>query len=155
MKFSDIQVRNARLDDVAALKEIIDYYSQQNLLLPKTSEEIIDKIRNFFVAVLGDLVVGCCAIAFFSSDLAEIRSVAVRMEFQRHQLGQKLIEHAESVLRDEHVCNAFVLTRAKNFFLSLGYLEVSKMRFPQKIWKDCLTCPNLMKCDEIAMLKIL
>jgi len=153
MKFSDIKIRNARLSDVDELADIIAHYSRENLLLPRSMDQIVGDIRNFFVAVSDSKIIGCCAISFFSKYLAEIRSVAVLEEFQRFGVGRKLIEYTEQVLKDEQVENVFVLTRAKDFFIALSYSEVPKSQFPQKIWKDCMTCPNLMKCDEIAMIK--
>jgi amino-acid N-acetyltransferase len=35
----------------------------------------------------------------------------------------------------------------------MGYSEIEKEYFPQKIWRDCTNCPKLMACDEIAMVK--
>ena len=34
----------------------------------------------------------------------------------------------------------------------LGFREVSKETFPQKVWNDCLNCPKFTQCDEIALI---
>jgi len=46
-----------------------------------------------------------------------------------------------------------VLTLSRHFFSRLGYSEIEKEYFPQKIWRDCTRCPKLMACDETAMVK--
>jgi amino-acid N-acetyltransferase len=70
-------------------------------------------------------------------------------------IGRLLVEKAESVLREEGVEEVFVLTLSREFFSRVGYSEIKKEYFPQKIWRDCTHCPKLMACDEIAMVKTL
>ena len=38
------------------------------------------------------------------------------------------------------------------FFISLGFKEVEKEMFPEKIWADCLKCAKFNCCDEKAVL---
>jgi amino-acid N-acetyltransferase len=45
-----------------------------------------------------------------------------------------------------------VLTYQTVFFAKLGFVECSKDRLPQKVWKDCVLCPKFPDCDETAML---
>jgi len=47
----------------------------------------------------------------------------------------------------------FCLTRRRSFFARLGFHEVPREVFPHKIWNDCLACPRLSSCDEVAMLR--
>ena len=150
---TDITIRTARLSDAAAIEGISALYAKQGYMLKRASENIIENIRNFFVAEQNGSVIGSCAISFFTLHLAEIRTLAVEDTFKRRGVGSMLVEKAEEVLREEGVKTAFVLTLSPGFFRSLGYREVEKERFPQKIWRDCTSCPKLMACDEIAMIK--
>ena len=153
MQQEPLVVRYARLADAEAISAITAEYARQGIMLERSGENIIENIRNFFVAEYQGEVIGCCAIAFYTLKLAEIRSLAV---FNRHKMkgiGRRLVEKAETVLREEGVREVFVLTLNRDFFSRVGYCEIKKEYFPQKIWRDCTHCPKLMACDEIAMVK--
>lgn len=153
MVSTGITVRTARLADAEAIGAITSLYAERGVMLKRSPESIIENIRNFLVAEQDGKVIASCAISFFTLHLAEIRTLAVIDTFKRCGIGSMLVGKAEEVLREEGVTIAFVLTLSPEFFLSLGYREVNKEMFPQKIWRDCTNCPKLMACDEIAMIK--
>ncbi len=155
MQQSELNVRYARLADATAISAITVEYARQGIMLERSDESIVENIRNFFVAEYNGEVIGCCAIAFYTSKLAEIRSLAVFNRYKMKGIGRLLVEKAETVLREEGVSEVFVLTLSSEFFRRLGYREIQKEYFPQKIWRDCTHCPKLMACDEIAMVKTL
>ena len=155
MQQSELHVRYARLADATAISAITAEYARQGIMLERSCENIVENIRNFFVAEYSGEVIGCCAIAFYTSKLAEIRSLAVFNRYKMKGIGRLLVEKAESVLGEEGVSEVFVLTLSSEFFRRLGYREIQKEYFPQKIWRDCTHCPKLMACDEIAMVKTL
>ena len=155
MQQSELHVRYARLADATAISAITAEYARQGIMLERSDESIVENIRNFFVAEYNGEVIGCCAIAFYNSKLAEIRSLAVFNRYKMKGIGRLLVEKAETVLREEGVSEVFVLTLSSEFFRRLGYREIQKEYFPQKIWRDCTHCPKLMACDEIAMVKTL
>jgi amino-acid N-acetyltransferase len=148
-----VLVRYARLADAGAIAAITAEYAREGIMLERTAENVIENIRNFFVAEHEGDIIGCCAIAFYNTKLAEIRSVAVLGQYKRKGTGRTLVRKAEEILKEEGVVEVFVLTLNPAFFGSLGYTEIKKEYFPQKIWRDCTHCPKLMACDEIAMVK--
>ncbi|MBM3162844.1 MAG: N-acetyltransferase [Chlorobi bacterium] len=150
---SGVFVRYARLADAGAIAALTAEYARDGIMLERSAENVIENIRNFFVAELDGKIIGCCAVAFYTSRLAEIRSVAVLMQHKRKGTGRMLVEKAEEILKEEGVTEVFVLTLNPGFFGGLGYSEIKKEYFPQKIWRDCTHCPKLMACDEIAMVK--
>jgi amino-acid N-acetyltransferase len=149
------EIRNAKLREASEIASLISSYSSKNLMLSRTAESVVEEIRNFIVAEYKGKIAGCCAVSFFTEDLAEIRSVAVDRQYKGKGIGSGLISKAEEILRDEGIKNAFVLTYVDDFFSRLGYIKVDKSKFPQKIWRDCLSCPKITQCDEIAMEKSL
>jgi amino-acid N-acetyltransferase len=153
MPAADTRVRNARLADAPAISQITSGYAGKGIMLERPVENIIEDIRNFFVAEYQGRVIGCCAVAFYTVRLAEIRSLAVLEEFKGAGIGRLLIEKAEGVLTEEGVREVFVLTLNPGFFGRMGYTGIEKEYFPQKIWRDCTNCPKLMACDEIAMVR--
>ncbi len=150
---NEVVIRHARLADASAISAITAEYARLGIMLERSGENIIENIRNFFVAEYNGEVIGCCAIAFYTLKFSEIRSLAVFNRFKKMGIGRLLVEKAESVLREEGVKEVFVLTLNPEFFRRVGYSEIKKEYFPQKIWRDCTHCPKLMACDEIAMVK--
>ncbi len=150
---SNILARNAKLSDAKEISELIGSFSRKGIMLPKPVEVIVEDIRNFISAQSDGKIIGCAAIAFFSEDTAEIRSLAVAEDFQNKGVGRLLVSKAEEILKEEGIKTVFVLTYSDVFFEKLGYTRVDKMKFPQKIWRDCLGCPKLIQCDEVAMEK--
>jgi N-acetylglutamate synthase (EC 2.3.1.1) len=75
-------VRRARVGDVPRLYEIINYYAARGDMLPKTMDQLYNRVRNFNVAEADGEVVGCAALHITWADLAEVVSVAVHPDFQ-------------------------------------------------------------------------
>lgn len=148
-------IRNARLGDAKAIAELINRFAEKGLMLKRSVESVVEGIRSFIVAEDNGKIAGCCALAFFTTELAEVRSIAVDETIQNKGVGSLLLQEAEKQLREEGVRRVFVLTRSEPFFTKSGYSQTSKSDFPHKIWRDCVNCPMLMECDEVAMEKIL
>jgi len=47
----------------------------------------------------------------------------------------------------------FTLTYQPGFFIKCGYAETAKESLPQKVWKECVHCPQYPYCNEIAFIK--
>ncbi len=146
-------IRNARLSDAKAIADLINRNAEKGLMLKRSLESVVEGIRSFIVAEDEGKLAGCCAVAFFTSELAEVRSIAVEEDYQHRGVGTLLMREAERQLKEEGVVRVFVLTRSEKFFSKMGYAEAVKSDFPQKIWRDCVNCPMLMACDETAMEK--
>lgn len=150
---SNIIIRNARLTDTKDIAELINQFANDGMMLKRSTDSVIKHIRDFVVATDNDMVIGCCAVTFFTVDLAEVRSLAVADTHQGKNIGRMLVKKAEEVCSEEGVKYVFALTRTEPFFARLGYKTVDKAEFPQKIWRDCSKCPKIMECDEVAMRK--
>lgn len=148
-----VAVRRARVGDVPRLYEIINFYAGRGDMLPKTMDQLYNRVRNFNVAEADGEVVGCAALHITWADLAEVVSVAVHPDFQGRRLGLLLVEPLFDEARDLGIPTLFTLTLAVGFFSRLGFREVPKLRLPHKIWQDCTTCFKQDRCDEIAMVR--
>ncbi len=149
----NVVIRGAKLTDARSIEKLINSYAEKGLMLFRKRESIIEGIRNYIVAEVKDEVVGCASLSFFSEELAEIRSLAVREDLRGRSIGKQLVLGAEKILKEEGIKRVFVLTYQVEFFKKLGYDVVEKTIFPQKIWRDCLSCSKIMNCDEVAMAK--
>ncbi len=146
-------IRKARVSDVVVMKQIINSYSKDELMLARSLSEIYESIRDFYVYEIDDEVVGCCALHVVWEDLAEILALAVKPECARKGVGSKLVSACLEDSRDLGMKEVFALTYVPDFFATLGFKIVDKNSLPRKIWSGCLKCPKFPDCKEIAVLK--
>lgn len=150
-----VTVRKALLGDIEPLLRLINGYAEQGIMLPRTEFELAENIRDFTVAATPEGAVGCGALHFYGLRAAEVRSLAVHPDWKGQGLGKRIIEALEAEAATHGIQSLFAFTYIPDFFSRLGYSEVDRRRLPSKVWKDCLRCPKLHCCDEIAMQKLL
>ena len=148
-----IKTRNAVLPDVDRIHAIIQPYADAGTLLPRSRPELAENIRDFVVAEQDGGIVGCGALHLYGMHLAEIRSIAVAPERKGHGAGRALVEALMDEARRHGVTCVCLFTRTPGFFAHLGFEIARREELPDKIYKDCVCCPKLHECDEIAMVK--
>lgn len=147
-----LHIRLAESSDVKSICDILSFYADKQLLLPREASDVKCHIANFTVVYSGDTFAGCVALRDFDNNLFEVRSLAISPDFIGKQLGSRLLEYVISDLNKRKPCKLFALTYRSNFFIRLGFTLVSKDLFPEKIWSDCAVCPKKDNCDEDAVL---
>ena len=150
-----MKARKARLKDVAAIHELIAHYASQGLLLPRTEDEIRLHVRRFLVLEEGGRVIGCVALESYGADLAEVRSLAVDPAIRGRGLGARLLRFALATAKRRKIARVFAVTHAPDFFGRLGFVaSTSAMAeaLPEKVARDCRTCPKAEKCELVAVI---
>ncbi len=147
-------IRPATVNDILPIQELLSFYAEQGLLLPRSRNDLYENLRDFLIFEdPRNSVLGVGALHVCWEDLGEIRSLAVDKEFCRRGVGRKLVAECEKEALRLGLRQVFTLTYQEQFFSRLGYLRIDKNRLPHKIWGDCLKCAKFPDCDEIAMLK--
>jgi amino-acid N-acetyltransferase len=146
-------IRNARLQDVPTIHEIVNSHAQLGKMLFKSYAQLYEDLRDFAVYELDGEVVGCCALGIIWADLAEVRSLAVDSDFIGRGIGRKLVEWCVEEARRLQIRRLMSLTYEQIFFEKLGFIVVDKDTLPLKVWTDCVRCPKRDNCDEIAMVR--
>jgi amino-acid N-acetyltransferase len=147
-----LNIRKATVDDVGAIVKLVNYYANRGLLLPKSEFKVYSKLQGFSVAEDGGRIVGCISLVVLWSDLAEICSLAVDEEYNKRGVGRQLVARCIEQARALKVPQVIVLTYQDRFFEQMGFHRVDKDSFPRKLMWECLECPRLEKCDELAYL---
>ena len=147
-----LKVRKACIHDVRKIHQLINSFAKKEKMLPRSLSEIYENLRDHVVCEEGDEIVGVCALHILWENLAEIKSLSVRADAQRHGIGKKLVKSCISEARRLGIERIFVLTYNPDFFRSLGFVEIDKAELPQKIWSDCLKCHKFPECDESALI---
>jgi amino-acid N-acetyltransferase len=148
-------VRKALLTDANNVCDLVNSLSTDGTLLKRSFAEICENIRDFTVAVSDvGVFLGCGALHFYGPHLCEVRSIVVKPAAKSQGAGghilTTLIEEAE-LHGIQSVC---LFTRIPDFFFKYGFRTVEdKTELPDKIFKDCQSCPRLSRCDEVAMVR--
>jgi len=144
-------IRKAILQDARQIHRLLLNYAKDGLVLSRSLMEIFEAIRDFYVFVEGDRVVGAAALNICWEDLAEVRSLVVDESFAGRGIGKHLVEACLSEARTLGIGRVFALTYQQVFFEKLGFSVIEKSELPQKIWGDCIKCAKFPECDEIAL----
>lgn len=147
-----IIIRKALIRDVPDIHALINGCAKDGLLLPRSLNHLYTHMRDFFVAVDDDQLVGCASLSISWSDLAEICSTVVAASHRKMGIGGKLVNACLEEAVVLGVFRIFVLTYETKFFGSMEFVKVDKEVLPHKIWSVCYNCPKYPDCDETAMI---
>ncbi len=145
-------IRKAKITDARHIHELIKYYSDKDLMLYRSLNDIYENIRDFLVFE-GERkkIFGVCALHIGWDGLGEIRSLAVREGYIRKGIGSSLVKEIFKEAADLGINTIFILTYKPGFFKGFGFREIDKKKLPHKVWTECVNCPKFPDCNEIAM----
>ena len=146
-----MRTRRALVNDAQAVCNLIAMYSGDGTLLPRTYGEICENIRDFVVAEHRKKIIGCGALHIYGPHLGEVRSIAVHPKAKGLGAGRKIVEILLAEAEKHEIDRVCLFTRIPDFFARLGFSVSQREELPDKIFKDCLACPRLHCCDEVAM----
>jgi amino-acid N-acetyltransferase len=148
-------IRKARIHDAPKIHALINGFAKNDLMMPRSLNEIYETVRDFWVALdKKGAIVGCAALHIVGwNDLAELKSLAVVRRRQKKGFGSLLIQACLDEAAELKIGSVFALTYSPAFFRRFGFRTISKTRLPHKIWAECCNCPKFPHCGEIAVLK--
>lgn len=146
------EIRKATMSDTQEMYALINQYADEGKLLHRTMESIYEHLQCFIVAVDGVKIVGTASLHILERDLAEIRSLAVHPEYNGKGIGKRLVKTIVDETKALGIQTLLTLTYQEEFFKKCHFKIIEKSDLPMaKVWKDCMTCPKIDNCDEIAM----
>lgn len=151
----DMLIRRARVADVPEIARLINDSAELGLMLPKSLASLYENVRELFVAVEKDRVVGVGGLSIIWADLAEVCSLVVDSGCRGKGLGGRLVEASIDEARRLGIRRLMTLTYERAFFERLGFEVIDRQKLPLKVWSECQRCPKNQACDEIAMIRVL
>ena len=148
-------VRKATVKDANGIYELLQRYVKLGHLLPRSIEEIIERLGSFFVSEENYVLTGCASLEVFTHELGEVRSLAVNPDFTGSGYGRALVKQLELEGRNLGLQRLMALTYVPEFFDKLGFRITAMDTLPEKVFGVCVICPKFNHCVEIAMVKIL
>lgn len=127
-------LRQATIDDVGGLLQIIEPLEEQGILVKRGREVLETEIGNFALLEHDGIIIGCAALYKFPDQAsAELACLAVTPDFRSAGRGERLLNHMEKLAAAQNIKKLFVLsTRTMHFFLERGFTETDVSQLPEK-----------------------
>ena len=146
-----VSLRSATAAEAPRLHALIMAHLVEGHLLPRTLDELSMRATRFVVAVRGRTIVGCAELAPLSAEVAEVRSLAVDASARRHGVGTMLVEELRRRARHEGFHKLCAFTHAPGYFMPMGFSIVPHLWVSEKIFTDCVKCPQFRRCGQYAL----
>jgi amino-acid N-acetyltransferase len=76
--------------------------------------------------------------------------LAVAADYLKQGIGRELVKACIDEAKKYRLPKIITLTYQDKFFEKMGFTFSDKNAFPRKLWRECLECPKLEHCDELA-----
>jgi amino-acid N-acetyltransferase len=140
-----LQVRAALPADVRAIRDLVQPYADERILLAKEWVGYYEAVQEFVVAEDlaaggpdGPPVVGCGALHVMWQDLAEIRTLAVDPAYRGQRVGHVLLDALVHRARAFGLRRLFCLTFEVEFFTAHGFHEIEGTPVTPEVYAELL-----------------
>lgn len=128
------QVREATIDDVGGLLELIRPLEEQGLLVRRSRDLLEQEINQFSVVERDGLLIACAALYPFPEDrTGELACLAVHPDYRHAGHGDTMLERITQRARELKLDSLFVLTtRTSHWFQERGFMPCQVEDLPQR-----------------------
>ena len=125
-------LREATIEDVGGLMELITPLEDQGVLVRRSREVLEREIEQFSIVEREGLIIACAALyQIADSDFGELACLAVNPAYRHGGRGDELLERIEERARAQGLKTLFVLTtRTAHWFRERGFEPSSVDRLP-------------------------
>jgi amino-acid N-acetyltransferase len=132
-------VRRARTADVRSIRQLVDQYAAQRILLSKEMVTLYEDVQEFWVAEEpAGSIIGCGALHVMWEDLAEVRTLATHPDWVGRGIGPAVLSTLLEVARDLGISRVFCLTFEVDFFKRHGFEVVEGSVVPPDVYAELL-----------------
>jgi len=126
------QLREATIEDVGGLIDLITPLEEQGILVRRSREVLEREVEQFSIVERDGLIIACAALyPIADSDAGELACLAVNPEYRHGGRGDELLERIEERARALGLKKLIVLTtRTAHWFQERGFEPISVDRLP-------------------------
>ncbi len=126
------QIRQARVEDIGGILELIQPLEEQGVLVRRSREMLETEIDRFVVAERDGTIVGCAALYYYPEEQAgELSCFAVNPSYRRAGRGDDILAMVEKLAKAQGIRNLFVLTtQTEHWFRERGFQISSVQALP-------------------------
>jgi amino-acid N-acetyltransferase len=128
------RLREARIDDVGGILELIEPLEADGTLVKRSRERLEHEIANFQLIEHDGSILACAALYPFAGDKsAELACLAVAPDYRDAGYGERLLAACEARAKQMKIRRIFALTtRAQHWFLAQGFKEAGVSVLPEE-----------------------
>lgn len=117
--------RQAKIDDIGGILEIIEPLERNGILVRRSRERLEMEIENFTVMERDGMIIACAATHFYPNDnFTELGCLAVHHDYQKENRGEQLLSSIEKQCLQQKINRLFVLTsQTSHWFVERGFLS--------------------------------
>ncbi len=126
-------LREARIDDVGGILQLIEPLEAENILVRRSRELLEIEIDRFTVFEHDGVILGCAALYPFPEEQAcELACLAIHPNYRDQGHGNRLLKHIENKTITQGIHKLFVLTtHATHWFIEHGFNEATPAELPK------------------------
>lgn len=151
MTRSRIVLRTGEPAQARRLHALITANLEEGHLLPRTLGDLTVHAERFVVAMRGRRIVGCAELAPLSPMVAEVRSLAVSSSERNGGIGRMLVDELRQRARRLGYEKLCAFTHGPAYFIRMGFSIVPHLWLSEKVFTDCVKCPQFRSCGQYAM----
>ncbi|MCW8347308.1 amino-acid N-acetyltransferase [Vibrio sp. ZSDZ65] len=132
VKASAEQVRQAEIDDIGGIFDLIRPLEEEGVLVRRSREQLEQEIHQFTIIEKDGLIIGCAALYPYSEDkMAEMACVAIHPDYRDGNRGLLLLNHMRQQSKSKGIEQIFVLTtHSLHWFREQGFHEIGVESLP-------------------------
>jgi amino-acid N-acetyltransferase len=127
-------LRQATIEDVGGILELIEPLEKEGVVVRRSRERIETEIDHFTVIERDGAIIGCAALYPFPDEgSAELACLAIHPDYRNSGRGDQLLAYLEARARSLGLRHLFVLTtRTAHWFRERGFQPAEVNRLPGK-----------------------
>ena len=120
------------------IRALVRPLAEERVLVAKDAVAYYESITEFWVAELGDRIVGCGALHVMWEDLGEVRTLAVDPSVLGHGVGSRLLRVLMDDARELGLHRIFCLTFETEFFTRHGFAPIDGQAVTPEVYAELL-----------------
>lgn len=126
-------LRQANIEDVAGLLELITPLEDAGVLVHRSRELLETEINYFFVIEREGMIIACAALYPMDESCGEIACIAIHRNYQDTGRGKDLLLAIEKQAKSAGMDKVIVLTtQTTHWFLENGFTPITVAQLPEK-----------------------
>ena len=150
-RIDGLALRTGEVGEARKIYDLIQANLEEGRLLPRTLAELKQHAASFVVAVSGRKIVGCAELVALSPTLAEVRSLAVDVNARGSHVGVRIVEELRRRAWRRGFEKLCAFTHAPGYFTRMNFSIVPHGWLLDKVFTDCVHCPEFRRCGQYAM----
>lgn len=124
-------LRQATIDDVGGVLELIQPLEDQQILAHRSREQLELEIGQFTVIERDGMIIACAALYPYDKHCAELACVAVHNDYQKQGRAGELLQHIQQQCLQKEINQLFILTtHTAHWFIEKGFTEGKLEQIP-------------------------